>query len=385
MRVLHVISNIDPSLGGTSTALIELARAQRRVPIDVSVLSTFNTPSDLAADQLRRDGVSVSLVGPTDQPLMRHPEIEPALRQRIHEFDVVHIHALWEEIQHRAAVVARETNIPYVITPHGMLDPWSLRQSKWKKKIYLALRMRKNLNRAAAIHYTSDIERDLARRLRLKARTIVEPNGVDLGEFDDLPPHGAFRIKHELAGNRPIVLFLGRLHPKKGLDLLIPAFAGAAPQNAVLIIVGPEGQEGYLEHVRGLAKQHEIADRVIFTGMLRGRARIEALVDADLFCLPSHQENFGIAVVEALAAGCPVLISDQVNIHREITAAGVGVVVPMDVEALRTAMYEWLSQPHLRAEASTRAPAFVRRRYDWNVIAQHWAAHYAKLTEEALG
>src|SRR5688572_8661876 len=98
MRVLHVISNIDPSLGGTSTALIALARAQRQAPMDVSVLSTFNTPSDAAAEELRRSAVNVSLVGPATQRLMRHPDIEPALRERIHDFDIVHIHAMWEEI-----------------------------------------------------------------------------------------------------------------------------------------------------------------------------------------------------------------------------------------------------------------------------------------------
>jgi glycosyltransferase involved in cell wall biosynthesis len=113
--------------------------------------------------------------------------------------------------------------------------------------------------------------------------------------------------------------------------------------------------------------------------MLRGRDRIEALVDADLFALPSYQENFGIAVVESLASGCPVLISDQVNIHREITAGGVGVVVPTDVEAIADALRVWLADPALRVAAAARAPAFVRARYDWRQIASRWAAHYAAI------
>ena len=383
MRVLHVISNIDPSLGGTSTALIALARAQRGAGLDVNVLSTFSTPSEDAAESLRRDGVNVTLIGPTTQPLSRHPQIEPALREHVPRVDVVHIHALWEEVQHRAARVARELAKPYVITPHGMLDPWSLKQSKWKKRLYLALRMRSNLNHAAAIHYTSEIERDLSTPLNLKPQTIVEPNGVDLAEFENLPPRGVFRAKYpQLAADRPLVLFLSRVHPKKGLDLLVPAFAAGAPKDAVLVIAGPEGEGGYVERIRALASQHAVADRVIFTGMLRGGERIEAFVDADLFVLPSHQENFGIAVVEALASGCPVLISDQVNIHREITAGGVGVVVSMDVESIRRELNRWMTEGHLRLEAAARAPAFVRSRYDWNVIAQHWAGHYARLVKD---
>jgi len=378
MRVLHVISNIDPSLGGTSTALIALARAQRRAGLDVDVLSTFSTPSEATADELRRERIGVTLIGPTTNPLSRHPQIEPALREQVPRADVVHIHALWEEVQYRAARVARELGKPYVMTPHGMLDPWSLRQSKWKKRLYLALRLRANLNGATAIHYTSEIERDLAASLNLKPRTIVEPNGVDLAEFETLPPRGVFRAKHPMLGERPIVLFLSRIHPKKGLDLLIPQFARAAPVDTALVIAGPDA-DGYANEVRAIAERCGIRSRVLFTGMLRGRERVEAFVDADLFALTSYQENFGIAVVEALAAGCPVLISDQVNIHREIAAAGVGVVVQLTVESVRHELHRWMHDENLRRQAGGRGPAFVRERYDWNRIAEHWAAHYASV------
>jgi glycosyltransferase involved in cell wall biosynthesis len=181
-----------------------------------------------------------------------------------------------------------------------------------------------------------------------------------------------------LSGDGPIVLFLSRVHPKKGLDLLVPAFAQAAPADAVLVIVGPDA-DGYSDQVRAMANRHSVGDRLLFTGMLRGRDRIEAFVDADLFALPSYQENFGIAVVEALASGCPVLISDQVNIHREITAGGVGVVVPTDTASVAQALAGWLGDPARRAAAAARAPAFVRARYDWQRIASRWATHYAGL------
>jgi len=265
-----------------------------------------------------------------------------------------------------------------------MLDPWSLRQSALRKKLYLAWRLRRNLNRGAAVHFTSTIERDVsAPPLRLRAPTVVVPNGIDLAEFADLPPRGAFRNKHPGIAGRPILLFLGRVHPKKGFDLLIPAFAQARGlENAVLVVAGPE-HDGYGQVVRELAQREGVADRVIMVGMLHGRDRIEAMVDADLFVLPSYQENFGIAVAEALAAGCPVVISDQVNIHPDITAAGVGGVVPTRVEPLAAELSRWMGDEALRRGAGEKGRAFVRDKYDWANIAQCWAEHYRAFTNKA--
>jgi glycosyltransferase involved in cell wall biosynthesis len=177
-----------------------------------------------------------------------------------------------------------------------------------------------------------------------------------------------------------MVLFLGRLHYKKGLDLLIPAFAHGTSGEVMLVIAGPDA-DGYRAKVERLVKRYDLSDRVIFTGMLYGRERLEALADADLFVLPSYQENFGIAVVESLAAGCPVLVSDHVNIHSQITAAGVGGMAPTRVDALSTALTRWMSDPNLRANASSRARQFVREHYDWRTIAHRWAERYAKLRD----
>jgi glycosyltransferase involved in cell wall biosynthesis len=161
------------------------------------------------------------------------------------------------------------------------------------------------------------------------------------------------------------------------LDLLVPAFA-RLKTDALLVIAGPD-LVNYQPEVQRLATDHGIDDRVLFTGMLRGPQRIEALVAATLFVLPSYQENFGIVVIEALAAGVPVVISDQVNIHAEIAAAGVGGVVPTQVEALAGEMQRWLANRALHQAAKDRAPAFVRDRYDWRQIAQRWKERYASL------
>jgi glycosyltransferase involved in cell wall biosynthesis len=379
MKVLHVISGLRQTAGGTVTALLGLAQAQHRQGMHVAIAASFVRPEDDEAASLRAAGLEVHQIGPCRDPRSRHAQIGAWIEQLARDADVVHIHALWETIQHAAARRCQRLGVPYVITPHGMLDPWSLAQGALKKKLYIALRLRRNLNRAAAIHFTTTTERDLVMGpLRLKAPAVVEPNGLDLSEFDSLPPRGTFRARFPQIGQRRAVIFLGRLHHKKGLDLLIPAFARGAPADAILVLAGPD-DDGYQRKVEQIIEENDLASRVVFTGMLRGRERVEALVDADLFVLPSYQENFGIAVIEALAAGCPVVISDQVNIHNEITAARVGAVVPTEVGALSMEIASWLNDAKLREDVGRRGPAFVRERYDWNRIARDWVTIYERL------
>ena len=319
---------------------------------------------------------------PGGWPLARHPQIVPILRELIVEADLVHTHGMWEEIHHQACCVSRELRVPYVMSPHGMLDPWSLSQSRWRKRLYLAARMRRNLDGASAIHFTTQTERDLVAPLNLAAPTIVEPNGVDISEFTNLPPRGTFRAKFPSLGDRPVVLFLGRLHYKKGFDLLIPAFARLANRDAMLVIAGPDA-EGYREQIEKMVQNEGLGSRVVFAGMLRGVQRVEAFVDADLFTLPSYQENFGIAVIESLAAKCPVVISDQVNICHEVAAERVGGVVPTQIEPLVDELNRWLADPGLRRDAGERGAEFVRREYDWNQIAQRWVERYEDLRTPA--
>lgn len=380
MRVCHFISGLDPVNGGPAVAMVGLAAAQAEAGLDVSVAATWvDRPAEGPADQMRAAGVKVCLLGPCTDPMSRHPKLKAFVTEMLSSCDVAHIHALFEEIQHQAARAAQRRQIPYVIRPCGMLDPWSLNQGRLKKKIYMALRLRRNLNRAAAIHFTATLERDLTQPLRIKAPAIVEPNGVDLREFQTLPPPGSFRDKYpQLAGKR-IILFLSRIHRKKGLDLLIPAFANANIPNAMLVLAGPDA-EGYGSTVQQMIQQHGLADRVLTTGPLYGADRVAALADADIFVLPSYSENFGIVVVEALAAGRPVIISDQINIHPEITRAGVGAVIPLNIDRLVEELRRWLSDESLRRQAASRARSFVWETYDWTQIARHWVGHYQRLT-----
>ncbi|TVQ51022.1 MAG: glycosyltransferase [Phycisphaerales bacterium] len=384
-RVLHVISDVDPRAGGPITALLGLCRAQRDVlNQSVSIVSTYRKDADFSHVETLRDArVSVELVGPATGALARHRDLVPTLARAIEQVDVVHIHGLWEEAQHQAARLADGAGTPYIIRPCGMLDPWCLNQSKWKKKIYMSLRLRHNLQRASAMHFTTEIERELVAPLHLKPKAIVEPNGVDLAEFETLPEPGSFRAEYPELGDRPILLFLSRIHHKKGLDLLVPAFAKIRNQDAMLVIAGPDSPDGYRSQVEEMVREHGVGDRVLFTGMLHGRERIRAYTDAALFVLPSYQENFGIVVIEALATGTPVVISDQVNLHREVSSNRIGAVVPTEVNALTQALDAWIGDESMRHEAAQRARPFVMDNYDWVQISRRWAEHYRALLNQS--
>ena len=382
MRILHVVSGIDARLGGPVAALTGLVRAQAALGHEPIIAASYCKGHDLSiAEQLRHEGIKVDLIGPALIPkLAWHPSIRRHLDALLHTgIDVVHIHALWEEIQHRAARLAARHHIPYIIRPCGMLDPWSLRQGAAFKKIYMAARLRKNLTQASAIHYTTAAERDLAAPLRILATPIVEPNGLDLSEFGELPPKGLFRERFPQVGHRPYALFLSRLHFKKGLDLLIPAFQKAALKDVDLVIAGPADSAAFEDELKALVRQQGMEQRVHFVGMLRGVQKIAALAEAQLFVLPSRQENFGVSVIEALAAGTPVLVSDQVNLHDVVSEREVGGVVPLDIDRLTAELRRWLENPVLCRATGERARPFALETYAWPQIARRWTAHYQEL------
>jgi glycosyltransferase involved in cell wall biosynthesis len=241
--------------------------------------------------------------------------------------------------------------------------------------------MRRRLQNVTAIHCTTETERQLLAPLRLIAPTVVIPNGLDLGEFGstcratsserffDLFPH---------LRDRRIVLFLSRLHPKKGLDLLLPAFATACADDTVLVLAGPCDDE-YRRTLAAMVSSLGIDSKVCFTGMLHGGDRIAGLRAAEIFVLPSYQENFGIAVVESLAAGTPVIISDQVNLCHELRDAAIGVIVPNDVGPLAAAIKKLMSDDQMRMQQSVRGMEFVRR-YDFERVAISWQSFWNSMT-----
>lgn len=370
MRILHLCTSIDPTTGGPANVLARLAPAQvaRNHLVSIVTADPLSSVADVAGS-LTRAGVSLHVGGPASGPFSKGPQVDALIRAALDRGeDLVHIHGLWQHTPHHGARLCRSRRIPYVFRPCGMLDPWSLRQGALRKKAFLLLGGRRDLNRAAALHFTSAAERDLASPLRLAPVPHVIPNGIDWEEFASLPTAGAFRSRFGI-GDRPLVTFFSRLHHKKGLDILLPAFASLEETTAFLALVGP-GDAAYVAELKKRAVALGVVDRVIFVGMLKGRDRLEPLVDADLFCLPSYQENFGVAVIEALACGTPALISDQVNICSEVVAAGAGRSVPCQMEAVGEALHAMLADRPALKKMGAAARQWVSTTFPWPAIAR---------------
>jgi glycosyltransferase involved in cell wall biosynthesis len=380
MRILHAISGINRENGGPPIVLAGLAAAQVRAGLEVSIVATWTTnPCPDVVAELEGKGIAVTHIGPARNPMSRHPDIAPTMDRLVAEADVVHVHAIWEEIQHAACRAAWRAGAPYVMTSHGMLDPWNMSNGWHKKRLYLAWRMRANLERAAALHFATTIERDAVERLGIVRPVIVEPFGIDVEEFANLPEPGSFVAKHPELARKRMITYLGRLDYGKGLELLIPAFARAAGEDAMLVIIGPDSHSGYRRTVESMIDQHGMRERTLLTGMLSGREKLAALVDSYLLAHPSYHENFGVAVVEALACGCPVIVSDQVYLHPRISAAGVGGVVGLTVDAVTQELEAWLEQRGTRDEAARRARPYALQTFGWDRIGEAWVGHYGQI------
>jgi glycosyltransferase involved in cell wall biosynthesis len=295
----------------------------------------------------------------------------------------VHIHSLFLFPQFAAYRAARNAGVPYVVSPRGALDPYLRRHNAPVKLVADLLWQRGMFDGAARLHLTSDEEARLTMDIAPAARRAVIPNGLRWDHYADLPSAETFRRRFLADADAPLVMFLGRLSHKKGLDVLIRAFAIARNEapDAVLAIVGPD-DERLTPMLRALARREGISDHVVFTGMLTGDDKLSALAAADVWALPSRGENFGNAVVEALAASRAVVISPEVNIAPEIAAAGAAVVAPRSAEAFGREIGALLRDEPQRRALGAAGRVFARR-YDWTNVAPQMAAMYADVAAAA--
>jgi glycosyltransferase involved in cell wall biosynthesis len=344
---------------------------------------TLGTRRTEASEHATRHAVERALKDvPWRDRIRRHDFAAPSFLERVlatqararlsklmADVDVLHLHAIWDPIILAAAAEARRRRLPYVVVLNGVLDPWSLAQHRWKKRLALLLSYRAMLNGAAALHVANPIERDLIGGLGLTSPTRIIPNGIFLGEFDHLPPRGTFRALHPQLHDRPYVLFMSRLHPKKGLDLLAEAFARIADvvPELMLVVVGPD--DGALAPFQRQIRRLRIDARVLINGPLYGPDKLAALVDASCYCLPSRQEGFSLAITEALACGTAVVVSDASH-FPEIAAVGAGLVVPLDVGEIANAIVRVVRDPDLAAAMGRAGRHLVESRFTWPRIAE---------------
>ena len=303
------------------------------------------------------------------------PSLVTTLKRTISSYDLVHIHWLYNFACVAAAHAAVAARVPFVVQPRASLDPHMRRKNDVVKRVYLSTIGRPLLTRAAAVVFTAEDERERASYSPRRPEWVI-PNGLDLAAYERLPPRGTFRAAFP-ALDGPFLLFLGRTSRQKGLDILLPAFHRLLQTrpDLRLVLAGPD-HEGYAAEVRSLARALGVADRVLFPGLITGDLKLAAFVDADLFVLPSYAENFGGVIIEALACGLPVVISDQVNIHRELSIAGAATVVTCSTAAVAAGIDSALADADNRGRISVLGPSLVRERYGWDAIVPTLIGHY---------
>ena len=376
MRVLHVIPAVAPRYGGPSTSLWPMTSAIARLPgIANEVLTTAaDGPRDrLKVSDLPRDRVAVHLMSGL-RPFAAW------LRSHVREFDLIDIHTLWNLPTAVAAHAARRAGRPYTIRPCGMLSAYSWQRHWAKKRAYWWAVERRNVRGAAAFHATSPGELRDIRAAGVTAPVFDIPLGLEDAAFaTPRDPDWLRQRCGPAAGDRPIVLFLSRLHPKKGVaDVLIPAFS-AVKADAFLAIVGgvDDSTPGYGETVRRAIARHGLTDRVAVLGPVPVADRWAAFDGAAAFVLPSHSENFGLVVTEAMARGCPVVVTDQVQSHEHVTASGGGSVVPVDAGAVASAIDIILAEPARAVAKGEAGRKYASSHLNWDRIARRIVEMYS--------
>jgi glycosyltransferase involved in cell wall biosynthesis len=364
---LNVVTHLDPSYGGLSSVVPALsanvaALEQHRISIGAFCVPQENFSRDAYANVAIREWPAMR------REWMRHRHLRSSFARLVQEADGVHIHGLWEQSTFSAAAAARKYNRPYIVSAHGMLDKWALANRRLKKAIYSALIEKTNVLRARCLHALTRAEAQDYVAYGATQPIAVIPNGVSVPR--EISPEEFLRQFPDLRGRR-LVLFLGRLHFKKGLDLLVDSWGSIAREYpaAHLVLAGPdsEGTQAYIER----AIQHaSLASRVTFTGMLRGELKWSALAAADCFVLPSYSEGFSVAVLEAMGAGVPVIVSDACNLPA-IAQRSAGWVIRPDAGALSIALHECMesSRPALQ-QMGERGRAFAQEEFSWMSVAR---------------
>jgi glycosyltransferase involved in cell wall biosynthesis len=276
---------------------------------------------------------------------------------------------MWQPVLAVAAHQARKQRIPYAISPRGTLNSWSLAQKSLKKQLALRLIWKPILHKAAFLHALNTQEAAQIEKLGLTSPIVVAPNGVFPSQFQALPIAGSFRSTLPKLGDKRFILFLSRLHKNKGLDILIDAFSQIATQNPEvdLVIAGPD--EGAGATLDAMIARHRLIDRVHLIGPLYGPSKLAAFHDATVFCLPSRGEAFSMAIIEAMAAGLPVVISEQCN-FPEVHDANAGIVCSLNPTSIAQGLTTVLSNDSLRTTIAANGQDLIRVNYSWESIAR---------------
>ncbi|HCJ66293.1 MAG TPA: glycosyltransferase [Elusimicrobia bacterium] len=368
MKILHIVENLSPEAGGTTKVVRELTETLAKRGIEISIFTTAGKNNE-RIQQIK--GVDLKLFR-SDFLARWWPGHSSGLAKSVMEeapkFDLIHIHEIWHHPHFTAYTAAKRAKKPYIITVHGALEPWCLNYKAFKKKIFAALFERRILKEASVIHVLTEEETRNIQSFGVNNFIAVIPNGLDPKEFQNLPGREELEHLYPTIKGKQVILFLGRIHPKKGLDILARAFGKIAKEqkNICLLVAGPNNN-GYQTRVENILKEEGVLDKVIFAGMLTGQDKLAALSGSDFFVLPSYSEGFSMGILEAMICGLPVIITNQCNFPDVSTAKTGEVIEPNENQLVKT-LNIFLNNQQLRKKRGENARNLIMEKFTWDKI-----------------
>lgn len=391
MRILQIIPSISLVYGGPSQMVLGLAPALAKKGIEVTIITTNSNgdrgqkPLDVPLNYpIPQDGYEIIYF--RCSPFRRYKfslDLCKWLNRHASTYNLAHIHALFSPVSSLSATICRQQRLPYILRPLGTLDPADLRKKKQLKRLYAAILERPNLVGAAAIHFTSIQEAKISTKFGISTKNLVIPLGVTKGdEKENITGKSSACQQLGIPHGVPLILFMSRIDPKKGLDLLIPALEKLLVTGLKFhfVLAGSNPQDpNYEAKIKLQIQNSTLRSHTTMTGFVTGELKAALLQMADIFVLPSYYENFGIAVAEAMVTGTPVVISDQVHICQQVRDSESGWVGTTDVTNLVELLTQALQNPQELQRRGLRAKEYALKHYSWDAIAHQVITAYQNI------
>jgi glycosyltransferase involved in cell wall biosynthesis len=393
MKVLHVIPSVSPVRGGPGHAVIDLVKALCDRNIETEIITTNDNGSELLDVPLGK------LIQYKQVPIRFFPRFSPPvsfiqefvfsrqltqwLWQHIDEYDLIHLHLMFNYPCTAAMTIARIKKVPYIVRPNGLLCRWSLQQKSLKKRLYLQAIERANLDNSQALEFTAPLEQEEVAALGFKANNFILPYGLYL----NAPiPDARYRLRQilQVPEDEPIILFMSRLHHKKGLEYLIPALQKLEHRRFTFLLAG-SGDPKYEAQLQALLKSSGIEHRTYFAGFVAGERKNLFLQGSDIFALTSHSESFGLAVLEAISAGLSVVTTPQVPLASIVDEYQLGEVTLLNIDDIAISLNQCLdsltdiSSTQARQERSRQ---LIVEQYTWDAIADKMQEIYRTIIQQ---
>lgn len=391
MKLICISSYYHPAAmyGGPVPAMRQLNRALSQLGHTITIFTTAanGTVDFPESPPALVDGLPVMYFprwwfGREKKPfsLFFSPALGRALRHiQPGDYDLMLIHATWGDPGRQAAQAARRLGLPYICYTHGTFEPWRMAYKKRKKQIYMALVEAHILRRAAGIVVCNEAETAYLRNYGIQTPICRIPWGAPPVNADSVPSSAMIKEIFPYLADRPFILFLARLHPMKGLDLLIPAFNAIAREfpDWLLVVAGPD-EGGYRRQLEAMVKAAQTQNQIVFAGLVTGEAKAALLAHASLYVLPSYSEGFSVSVVEALGHGLPVIITETCYVP-EVKDFGAGLVIPAQEGPLREALRTMLKDENLRRACSANALNLAKTEFTWDAVAEKTVSFFNRV------